>query len=81
MASHREAVSIPGQLQGMGYTVQCVVTAIRVSLPGTDKFEYTRPVINDAPIDLPDGFYELTYGWKTQRIQRLHGAFLAAIAG
>jgi hypothetical protein len=79
MASHREAVRIPGQLIGMGHTVQCTVTAIRVSLPGTDKFEYTNPVIGGTPYDLPDGVYELTYGWKTQKVQRQNGAFIAAV--
>ena len=52
MSSRREMVRMPGRLQGMGHDVACTVFAEKVSLPGTDVYEYDRPFISGAPRDL-----------------------------
>jgi hypothetical protein len=79
MASNREIVTLPGHLAGMGRDVNCSVGAVKVSLPGTAEYNYVRPVIHDAPADLPDGLYQITFGGKTDRVQRHNGAWLAPI--
>ena len=79
MASKRESVTLPGRLVGMGHNVNCKVRVVKVSLPGTDVYNYIRPVIHDVPSDLPDGFYNITFGGKTDRVQRQHGAWIAPV--
>jgi hypothetical protein len=80
MASKRESVTLPGRLVGMGHDANCKVRVVKVSLPGTDQCNYIRPVIHDVPSDLPDGLYSITFGGKTERVQRQYGAWIAAIA-
>jgi hypothetical protein len=81
MTSNRESVTLPGRLVGMGRDVECSVGAVKVSsLPGTAEFNYIRPVIYDAPADLPDGPYSITFGGKTERVQRKFGAWIAPVA-
>jgi hypothetical protein len=80
MASYRESVTLPGRLVGMGRDVTCSVTATRVSLPGTNDYNYVRPLIHGVPVDLPDGLYTITFDEKSQRVQRQFGAWLAPIA-
>ena len=79
MASNREIVTLPGRLAGMGRDVQCSVGAVKVSLPGTAEYNYVRPVIHNTPTDLPDGPYQITFGEKTERVQRHNGTWIAAI--
>jgi hypothetical protein len=64
----------------MGRDVNCSVRAVKVSLPGTDEYTYIRPVIYGAPSDLPDGPYSITFGGKTESVQRLMGAWIAPAA-
>lgn len=80
MASKRESVILPGRLVGMGRDVNCKVRVVKVSLPGTAEYNCIRPVIYDAPSDLPDGPYSITFGGKTERVQRQHGAWIAPVA-
>lgn len=80
MASKRENVTLSGHLVGMGRDVNCRVRVVKVSLPGTAEYNYTRPVIHDVPSDLPDGLYSITFGGKTERVQRQHGAWIAPVA-
>jgi hypothetical protein len=77
MASDRESVTLSGRLVGMGRDVACSVTATKVSLGGTDDYIYVRPLIHDAPADLPDGLYMIRFGGATQNVQRQDGAWLA----
>ena len=37
MASRREIVMFTGHLKGMGREIECSVTLVKVSLPGTTK--------------------------------------------
>lgn len=80
MASKRESITLPGRLVGMGRDVECRVRVVKVSLPGTDLYNYIRPVIHDVPSDLPDGIYSITFGGKTERVQRQNGAWIAPAA-
>jgi len=80
MASKRENVTLPGRIVGMGREVDCSVRAVKVSLLGTDEYNYIRPVIHDVPSDLPDGLYSITFGGKTERVQRQYGAWIAPVA-
>ena len=77
MASKRESITLPGRLVGMGHDVNCKVRVVKVSLPGTAEYNYIRPVIHDVPSDLPDGLYSITFGGKTERVQRQYGAWIA----
>jgi hypothetical protein len=55
------------------------VLAVKVSLPGTDTYEYVRPLISGAPQDLRDGLYKLTFDGRTVPVQRHGGAWLSVI--
>jgi hypothetical protein len=78
MASDRESVTMRGRLVGMGRDVECHVTAIKVSLRGTDDYQYVRPQIHGTPAGLPDGIYTITYDGVTDRVQRQYGSWTAA---
>jgi hypothetical protein len=80
MSSNHENVTLPGRLVGAGRAVECSVCLVKVSLPGTAIFEYIHPIIHDAPADLPDGFYDLTFGGKAEKVQRQRGAWIAPVA-
>ena len=80
MASKRENVTLSGHLVGMGRNVDCRVRVVKVTLPGTAEYNYTRPVIHDVPSDLPDGLFSITFGGKTERVQRQYGAWIAPVA-
>jgi len=77
MASHRENVIVAGQLEGMGRREECQVHAVKVSLPGTPEYEYARPTIFDAPSDLQDGVYTLSFDRRSVKVQRVQGAWVA----
>jgi len=47
MSSKYELVSVSGRLQGMGRDVACTVFAEKVSLRGTDIYEY---VVRSLPV-------------------------------
>ena len=80
MESKRESVTLPGRLVGMSREVDCSVRAVKVSIQGTAEYTYTLPVIFDTPSDLPDGFYSITFGGGTERVQRKFGAWVAHVA-
>jgi hypothetical protein len=79
--SHRKIVTFPGKLEGMGRTGDCIVGAVRVSLPGTSESALTRFSIHNEPTDLPDGQYVLSYRdgsqMAQQKVQRQHGAWVS----
>lgn len=77
MASRREIVMFTGHLTGMGREIECSVTLVKVSLPGTTKFNYVRPVIYGTPDYWPDGPYSLTFDGQTTTVRRLGGAWIA----
>jgi hypothetical protein len=75
MSSKHELVSVSGRLQGMGRDVVCTVFAEKVSLRDTDVYEYVRPFITGAPLDLQDGQYKLTFDGRALPARRNNGAW------
>jgi len=68
--SVREAVLVQGVLRGMDLEAQCVVRAVKVSLPKLDVWEYVKADITDAPTELPLGAYELSYEGRKMRVNK-----------
>jgi hypothetical protein len=77
MASHREIVMLSGRLKGMGREADCIVSAVKVSLPGTNASHYTKCQIQNAPDDLPEGQYQVTFGGDTTNVRKRDGFWLA----
>jgi hypothetical protein len=65
MVLRRARLILPAQLEGMGRREHCRVHATKVSLPGTDTYEYVRPIIFGESADLPDGIYALTFDGRS----------------
>ena len=80
MASRRQAVGLSGRLRGMGRDVPCTVIAVKVTLPGTEVYDYVRPMIADEPKDLPNGLYKVGFDGRTISVQRRDGAWIAPIS-
>jgi hypothetical protein len=74
--SHRETVMMAGRLKGMGYEAECTVSAIKVSLPQLDIWEYVRCDIHFAPENLPDGLYQVSFEGRTMQVKKLDGDWL-----
>ena len=49
MTSNRETVMLAGRLSGMGYEAECTVSAVKVSLPQLNTWEYVKCDIHLAP--------------------------------
>ena len=62
-----------GRLKGMGREAECTISAIKVSLPQLNIWEYVKCDIHLAPEDLPDGRYEVTFENKTMEVKLLDG--------
>jgi hypothetical protein len=77
MASQREVVSFQGILRGEGHEAGCRGTAMKVSLPGTNDFEYTRYSITSLDKPLPEGNYTLSVHGKMIPLRYQGGHWLA----
>jgi hypothetical protein len=71
--SHRETVMMTGRLKGMGREAECTVSAVKISLPQLNIWEYVNCDIHLAPEDLRDGRYEVTFEGKTMEVKLLEG--------
>ncbi|MGO9435816.1 MAG: hypothetical protein ACLPH3_05770 [Terracidiphilus sp.] len=71
--SKRETVMMLGWLKGMGREAECTVSAVKVSLPQLDIWEYVKCDIHLAPENLPDGPYRVTFEGRTMKIKKLDG--------
>ncbi|MGO9438794.1 MAG: hypothetical protein ACLPH3_25850 [Terracidiphilus sp.] len=71
-----ETVMMLGQLRGMGHEAECTVSAVKVSLPLLNTWEYVKCDIFLAPEDLPDGPYKVTFEGRTMKIKKLDGYWL-----
>jgi hypothetical protein len=49
MNSNRETVMLAGRLSGMGNEAECTVSAVKVSLPQLNTWEYVKCDIHLAP--------------------------------
>jgi hypothetical protein len=57
----RSVVLIHAWLEGMGCEVPCELLAIRESLSEPNRIVYSRCSVIEAPHDLPDGNYRVTF--------------------
>jgi hypothetical protein len=82
MASFREQVFLAGRIIGMGRDESCMISATKVSLPGSGDSMYTDMSIQNAPANLPDGGYTVHYKAgsesKAEAVKRQNGYWLAA---
>jgi hypothetical protein len=56
------------------------VFAEKVSLSGTDVYEYHRSFISGAPRGLQSGLYKLTFDGRVLNAKRRNGAWVFAVA-
>lgn len=57
----RTVVLLRGSVEGMGRTARCEMLAMKEYLSPTSPPIYSRCCILDAPEDLPDGEYQVTF--------------------
>jgi hypothetical protein len=67
--SQRKIVMFRGKLEGMNRVADCTVSAVRRTLPGTGMSALSRITIHQAPADLPEGRYTVTYSDGLQTAQ------------
>jgi hypothetical protein len=75
--SHREIKVMSGHLKGMGREAKCLVSAVQVSMPGTNVSHYAKCKIQNAPDDLPEGSYQVTFDGQTENVKKSNGFWLA----
>jgi hypothetical protein len=75
-ASNRETVIMAGRLKGMGHEAVCTVSAVKISLPHLNISEYVKCDIRLAPLELPDGPYQVTFEGRTMKVKKLDGDWL-----
>jgi hypothetical protein len=73
MNSNRETVKLAGRLSGMGNEAECTVSALKVSLPRLNTWEYVKCDIHLAPESLPDGQYRVTFEGRTMQVKKQDG--------
>jgi hypothetical protein len=71
--SHRETVMMTGRLKGMSREAECTVSAVKVSLPPLNIWEYVNCDIHFAPENLPNGQYEVTFEGRKTQVKLLDG--------
>ncbi len=77
MVSIRETVRSPGILRGEGQEATCTVSAMKVTLPGTNESGYMDYSIENVSKALPDGNYQLTAYGETIRVRHQRGHWLS----
>jgi hypothetical protein len=75
--SHREITIMNGILKGMGREEVCRVSGVKVSMPGTTVSHFAKLQITNAPNDLPEGHYEVTFNGQTDKVRKTNGFWLA----
>jgi hypothetical protein len=69
-------VLLPGRLNGMGRMTECSVLAEKES-PNARTF--CQFMVLEAPADLPDGIYNVSFGGYSEKVQKLDGVWLHRI--
>jgi hypothetical protein len=59
--SIREALLVPGTLKRSDVESPCVVSAVKVTIPKFELWEFVKADVVEAPAELPDGEYELHF--------------------
>jgi hypothetical protein len=73
----RSVVLIYGVLRGMGREAGCEMVAIRDKPPGSHRPRFSRWSVLDAPQDLPDGRYTVSFEDCMVPVRREGGLWLA----
>ena len=79
VTSNRETVMLAGRLSGMGREADCTVSAVKVSLPQLNTWEYVKCDIHLAPENLPDGQYRITFEGRTMQVKKQDGDWVDGI--
>jgi len=61
----------------MNMEAQCVVSAVKVSLPKLDIWEYVKADITHAPSELPLGPYEVSFEGRKMRVNKTADGWIA----
>jgi hypothetical protein len=74
----RNVVLIRASVEGMGRTAWCEMLAMKECLSDAAAATYSRCCILDAPADLPDGDYRVTFVGHTVSAHKDAGLWLPA---
>jgi hypothetical protein len=72
----RFAVLMHGILRGMGHQAACELLATKSVTPETARPVYSHCAVIEAPIDLPDGDYEIEFGDNVAITRKQNGAWV-----
>ena len=72
----RSVVLIRGLLKGMGREVPCDMLALKDATSETGLAVYSKCCVIDAPMDLPDGIYAVTFSGQVAAARREGGLWL-----
>lgn len=71
----RFAVLMSGVLRGMGHETACELLATKTISPETSRAVYSHCAIIEAPVDLPDGDYEVEFGGEVAITRKQSGSW------
>lgn len=74
----RHVVLIRGSVEGMGRTAWCDLLAMKECPSETAAPTYSRCCVLDAPADLPDGHYKVTFAGNKVSAEKQAGLWLPA---
>jgi hypothetical protein len=69
MTSQRTVLLLTGRLRGMGCEADCIVRPALIHYPGFVP-GFGRCTIEEAPPELPEGEYTVTYEGRTERVRK-----------
>ena len=72
----RSVVLIHGLLRGMGREAPCEMLAMKETAPETGREIYSRCSVIDAPHDLPDGLYAVSFSGHVVTARKEGGLWL-----
>lgn len=71
----RFAVLMSGVLRGMGHETACALLATKTITSEATRAVYSHCAIIDAPVDLPDGDYEVEFGGEVAVTRKQRGSW------
>jgi len=70
---------VNGTLRGMGCEAECSLIATRSDNANPANAMFTRCAILEAPLWLPDGYYEATFIGQSAFLHRVNGVWSAGV--
>lgn len=70
---------VKGTLRGMGSEVECSLIATRSESMSGSSATFTKCALLDAPIWLPDGYYEATFCGQSAFLHRMNGVWSVGV--